>query len=184
MEEKIYDSIRHTDENGNEYWLARELAIAVGYKDYRNFKGIIEKAQKLCVENIAKTEDHFVESTEMVEVGCGASDPDGHLRIQLFFDGDTVWTTQKRIAEIFQVEVNTVSYHLKEIFDSGELNKYSVIRKDWITAADGKKYETKLYNLDVIIAASYHDKYRVIQDRMYLSDFDKEVQRLKDEMGI
>jgi hypothetical protein len=83
------------------------------------------------------------------------SDPEGNLRIQLFFDGDTVWTTQKRIAEIFQVEVNTISYHLKEIFDSGELNRYSVVRKDWITAADGKKYETKLYNLDVIIAVGY-----------------------------
>lgn len=79
----------------------------------------------------------------------------GNLRIQLFFDGDKVWTTQKRIAEIFQVEVNTISYHLKEIFDSGELNRYSVVRKDWITAADGKKYETKLYNLDVIIAVGY-----------------------------
>ena len=144
------------------------------------------------------------------------SDPEGNLRVQLFFDGETVWTTQKRIAEIFHVEVNTISYHLKEIFDSGELNRYSVVRKDWITAADGKKYETLLYNLDVIIAVGYrvnsykatrfrqwathtlsqyikngyvlddeeYDKYRIIQDRLYMSDFDKEVKRLKDEMGI
>ena len=52
----------------------------------------------------------------------------------------------------FQVEVSTINYHLGEIFDSGELNRYSVIRKDRITAADGKDYETMLYNLDVIIA--------------------------------
>ena len=48
------------------------------------------------------------------------SDPEGNLRVQLFFDGDTVWTTQKRIAEIFQVEVNTVSYHIGEIFSTGD----------------------------------------------------------------
>lgn len=68
--------------------------------------------------------------------------------MQLFFDGETVWTTQKRIAENFQAEVRTVSYHIGQIFDTGELNKYSVVRKNWITAADGKPYETMLYNLD------------------------------------
>ena len=195
MEDNIYDKIRHTDENNNEYWMARELATAIGYKDYRNFKGSIEKAQKLCAQNNAKVKDHFVETTEMVELGSGAnrsvpsyrltryaclliamcanakksqalsalqyfsgkqelskgvelyadtdiiffSDPEGNLRVQLFFDGETVWTTQKRIAEIFQVEVSTINYHLKNIFDSGELNRYSVIRKDWITA-DGKEW--------------------------------------------
>ncbi len=51
MEENIFGSIRHTDENGNEYWLARELSAAIGYKDFRNFRRLIEKAQKLCVDN-------------------------------------------------------------------------------------------------------------------------------------
>ena len=73
------------------------------------------------------------------------SDPEGKLRIELIFDGDTVWTTQKRIAEIFQVDVRTVSYHINEILESGELNRYSVIQKKWITAEDGKKYETNLF---------------------------------------
>ena len=54
------------------------------------------------------------------------SDSEGKLRVELVFDGDTVWTTQKRIAEIFQVDVRTVSYHINEILNSGELNKYSV----------------------------------------------------------
>lgn len=60
------------------------------------------------------------------------SDPEGKLRVELVFDGDTVWTTKKRIAEIFQVDVRTVSYHINEILKSGELNKYSVIQKTWI----------------------------------------------------
>lgn len=67
------------------------------------------------------------------------SDPEGKLRVELVLDGDTVWTTQKRIAEIFKVDVRTVSYHINEILESGELNKYSVVQKSWITAADGKK---------------------------------------------
>lgn len=200
MVNEIFESIRHTDEKGNEYWLARELANAIGYKDYRNFKSVVEKAIGLCRDNNANEADHFVECTEMVEVGFGAmrelasfkltryacllvamcmnakktqaidalqyfsgkqeitkgvdlykntdlvffSDPEGNLRVQLFFDGDTVWTTQKRIAEIFQVEVNTVSYHIGEIFSTGELNKYSVVRKDWITAADGRWEDTEV----------------------------------------
>lgn len=73
MEEIIFDKIRHTDENGNEYWMARELATAMDYKDYWNFKGLIEEAQKLFSQNNAKLEDHFVETNEMVEVGSGAN---------------------------------------------------------------------------------------------------------------
>ena len=54
MENNIYDKIRHTDEKSNEYWMVREFATAIGYKDYRNFKGLIEKAQKLCAQNSAR----------------------------------------------------------------------------------------------------------------------------------
>ena len=227
MEENIFDKVRHIDESGDEYWMARELSTAIGYKDFRNFKGLIEKARILCTQNNAKVEDHFVETTEMVELGSGAnrsvlsyrltryaclliamcanakksqaltalqyfsgkqeiskgielytdtdiiffSDPEGNLRVQLFFDGETVWTTQKRIAEIFQVEVTTVNYHLKKIFGSGELNRYSVIRKDWITADDGKPYETMLYNLDVIIAVGYRvNSYKATRFRQWATN--------------
>lgn len=75
MDENGFEKIRRIDEDGNEYWLARELATAVGYKDFRNFKGLIEKAQNLCIENNARIEDHFVEATEMVELGSGANRP-------------------------------------------------------------------------------------------------------------
>lgn len=83
------------------------------------------------------------------------SNPEGNLRVELTFDGETFWTTQKRMAEIFNVEVPTINYHLAEIFKSGELNKYSVIRKIRITAGDAKQYYTKFYNLDAIIAVGY-----------------------------
>jgi hypothetical protein len=78
---------------------------------------------------------------------------EGEVRVEVVFGGETFWLSQKRMAELFGVEVNTINYHLKEVFNSGELREESVIRKFRITAEDGKKYLTNLYNLDAIIAA-------------------------------
>jgi len=75
--------------------------------------------------------------------------------VELTFDGDTFWTTQKRMADIFNVDIRTISYHLQQIFESNELNKFSVIQKIRITADDGKQYETMFYNLDAVIAVGY-----------------------------
>lgn len=83
------------------------------------------------------------------------SGPDGKQHIEVFYAGETVWLTQKRMAELFGVEVNTINYHLKEVFGSGELAEDSVIRKFRTTAADGKKYLTAFYNLDAIISVGY-----------------------------
>lgn len=59
------------------------------------------------------------------------------------------------MAELYGVDVRTISYHLGEIFQSGELAEKSVLRKNGITAADGKVYDTNVYNLDAIIAKNY-----------------------------
>lgn len=114
------------------------------------------------------------------------SDSEGKLRVELIFDGDTVWTTQKRIAEIFQVDVRTVSYHINEILESGELNRYSVVQKNWITAEDGKKYETNVYNLDMIIAVGYRvNSYKATRFRQWatsvLSEYIRNGAVLDDE---
>ena len=79
----------------------------------------------------------------------------GEARIEVVFNNETFWMSQKRMAELYDVDVRTVNYHLKEIFKSGELNESSVIRKIWITANDGKDYDTYVYNLDAIIAVGY-----------------------------
>jgi hypothetical protein len=82
-------------------------------------------------------------------------DHNGNIKIDVRFDGDTVWLTQKLIAELFAVEIHTINYHLKEIFKSKELSEESVIRKIRITASDRKQYLTNFYNLDAIIAVGY-----------------------------
>ena len=69
------------------------------------------------------------------------------LKIDVRFEGETVRLAQKGMAELFQKDVRTISGHIKAIFDEGELQPESVIRKFRITATDGKNYETQHYNL-------------------------------------
>ncbi len=83
------------------------------------------------------------------------STPEENANIEVFYEFETFWLSQKKMAELFNVEVNTINYHLKEIFKTGELQENSVIRKFRITASDGKNYNTNFYNLDAIIAVGY-----------------------------
>lgn len=80
---------------------------------------------------------------------------DGKSRIQLRAEDDTVWLTQLEIAELFSATKQNVSLHLKNIFDDEELTEISVVKESLTTAADGKNYRTKLYNLDAILAIGY-----------------------------
>lgn len=101
--------------------------------------------------------------------------PQGNTRIDLAYDGETFWITQKKMAELFDVEVNTINYHLTQIFDSKELNQYSVIRKVRITASDDKDYLTNVYNLDVIIAVGYRvNSFKATQFRIWATAVLKE----------
>lgn len=83
---------------------------------------------------------------------------DGRTRIQVRLEDETVWLTQKLMAELFQKNVRTINEHIQNIFEEGELSPESVIRKFRITAADGKTYETNHYNLDVVISVGYRVK--------------------------
>jgi len=76
-------------------------------------------------------------------------------KIRVRIEEENVWLTQKLIAELFNVSIPTVNEHLKNIFESSELDENSVIRNFRITATDGKDYETKHYNLDAILAVGY-----------------------------
>ena len=80
---------------------------------------------------------------------------DGRTRIQCRFEDETIWLTQKLMAELFQKDVRTINEHIQNLFAEGELVPESVIRKFRITAADGKSYETQHYNLEVVISVGY-----------------------------
>jgi prophage maintenance system killer protein len=81
--------------------------------------------------------------------------PSGKIDLKVSFDGKTVWLTQDQIALVFGVNRPAITKHLKNIFESGELNENSVCSKMELTANDGKKYNTKIYNLDAIISIGY-----------------------------
>lgn len=79
----------------------------------------------------------------------------GEDRIEVRFEDETIWLTQKLMAALFDVDVRTISEHLRNIFDSGELDEEAVIRKFRTTAADGKHYQVQHYNLDAVISVGY-----------------------------
>jgi len=100
---------------------------------------------------------------------------DGQTKIDVQFQDETVWLTQKLMAELFEVSVPTINEHLKNIFFTQELEEAAVIRNFRITAADGKEYDTKHYNLDAIIALGYRvNSKRATQFRIWAT------QRLKE----
>ena len=78
-----------------------------------------------------------------------------NISVEVLYDNEDFWLTQKSMSKLFNVEINTINYHLKEIFKTNELKEESVIRKIRITANDGKNYNTNFYSLDAIIAVGY-----------------------------
>lgn len=155
-----------------------------------------------------------------------ASVGDQQDSIEMRYEDENIWLTQKMMATLYDVGTNTINYHIKKIFEDSELQKDSVIRKFRITVTDGKSYSTNHYSLEMIIAVGFKvnneravqfrkwvngivkdytikgwvmaddreilqdagkitaeiakakaetefEKYRVIQDRLFMSDFDK-----------
>ena len=86
---------------------------------------------------------------------------DGKTRLEVRLENETVWLTQKLMAELFQTTKQNISLHLQNIFEEGELTEDSVVKKFLTTARDGKKYKTLFYNLDAIISVGYRIKSHV-----------------------
>lgn len=92
----------------------------------------------------------------------------GKVNIDVFFQNETLWLTQKSLAELFEVKVPAISKHLKNIFETLELKEESVVSILETTAHDGKKYKTKYYNLKAITAVGYRvNSHRAIEFRKW-----------------
>lgn len=87
--------------------------------------------------------------------------PDDSVRLEVRLQDDTVWLTQQQMAELFSTTRNNITLHIGNIFKEGELEENSVRKESLLTAADGKRYKTKFYNLDVIISVGYRVKSKV-----------------------
>ena len=100
---------------------------------------------------------------------------DGRSQIKLRAKDETVWLTQLEMAELFASSKQNIGQHLKSIFEEGELVEASVVKQHFTTAADGKDYSTKLYNLDAILAVGYRVRSpRGVQFRRWASTVLKE----------
>ena len=99
--------------------------------------------------------------------------------VQVFYQDENIWATQDAIATLFDKGRTTITEHLKHIFESGELQEEVVCRKFRLTTQHGAiegKTQTRdvtFYNLDAIISVGTFEKYRVVQDRLFESDFDR-----------
>jgi hypothetical protein len=98
----------------------------------------------------------------------------GKVSVEVQYEDGTFWLTQRRMAELFGVEINTVNYHLKEIYKSGELPEASTIRKIRIVQKEGKRdveREIDFYHLDAIIAVGYRvNSYKATQFRIWATN--------------
>ncbi len=138
--------------------------------------------------------------------------------VEAVYADESIWLTQKMMGVLYDVETQTINYHLKTVFSDSELQEAAVIRNFRITAADGKNYNTKHYKLSAIIAVGYKvnseravqfrkwaatdreilqdagkvtaeiakahaesefEKYRIVQDRLFESDFDRMLKQIE-----
>jgi len=94
--------------------------------------------------------------------------PEGNVNIEVIYNNETFWLSQKRMAELFGCSSDNISLHIKNIFKDKELDPNSVAEEISATAADGKNYKTKFYNLDAIIAVGYRvNSYQATQFRIW-----------------
>jgi hypothetical protein len=80
---------------------------------------------------------------------------DGTVRLDVRLTEETLWLSQAQVSDLFHTERSVITKHLRNVFNSGELNKLSVCAKYAHTASDGKTYQTQFYNLDAVISAGY-----------------------------
>ena len=101
--------------------------------------------------------------------------PGGKVRVEVLLNNETLWLTQKRMAELFGVGVPAISKHLRNIFECGELDENTVISILETTAPDGKNYQTRYYNLDAVISVGYRvNSAKATQFRIWATQLIKE----------
>ncbi len=139
----LFESIKHIDENGVEYWTSRNLWKILEYNEYRNFLPVIEKAKIACTNSGQKIEDHFVDINEMVTIGSGAERPVDSVKLSRYAcylivqnadpskpivaQGQTYFAIQTRIAEVQQMKEyqELSSEEEKRLFLRTELQKHN-----------------------------------------------------------
>ena len=104
-----------------------------------------------------------------------AATGDDKNAVEVRYEDENIWITQKMLATLYEVDVRTINYHILKIFEDSELSEDSVIRNFRITATDGKAYNTKHYNLQMIIAVGFKvNSDRAVQFRKWVNAIAKD----------
>ncbi len=122
-----------------------------------------------------KKEQCDIRSSAAEYLSYVASVGESESAIELRYEDENIWLTQKLMAVLYDVDVRTINYHIKKIFADSELQENSVIRKYWITAKDGKSYNTNHYSLEMIIAVGFKvNSEKAVQFRKWVNIIAKE----------
>jgi hypothetical protein len=122
-----------------------------------------------------KKETDIVRSSAAEYLTFVAATGDSADSIEMRYEDENIWLTQKMMAALYNVSVPAINQHLKTIFSDGELDEASVIKKYLITAADGKRYNTNHYNLQAIIAVGFKvNNERAVQFRKWANGIVKD----------
>lgn len=124
---------------------------------------------------MAKKSEEMIRSSAAEYLTYVAAAGEGDETMELRYQDENIWLTQKMMAELYGVSVSAVNQHLKKIFEDGELLEEAVIKKYLITASDGKQYNTKHYNLQAIIAVGFKvNNARAVQFRKWAGQIVKD----------
>ena len=122
-----------------------------------------------------KKEEITIRSSAAEYLTYVASVGDQQDSIEMRYEDENIWLTQKMMATLYDVDVRTINYHVKKIFSDSELQEDSVIRKFRITATDGKSYSTNHYSLEMIIAVGFKvNSERAVQFRKWVNQIAKD----------
>lgn len=122
-----------------------------------------------------KNEISIIRSSAAEYLTFVAATGDSDESVEMRYEDENIWLTQKMMAVLYDVDVRTVNYHIKKIFEDNELQENSVIRKFRITATDGKNYNTSHYSLQMIIAVGFKvNSERAVQFRKWVNQIASE----------
>ena len=122
-----------------------------------------------------KKEEITIRSSAAEYLTYVASVGDTENSVEMRYEDENIWLTQKMMAVLYNVDVRTINYHVKKVFRDSELSEESVIRKFRITAGDGKSYNTNHYSLEMIIAVGFKvNSERAVQFRKWVNQMAKE----------
>lgn len=101
-------------------------------------------------------------------------------KYELRYEDENIWMSQKMLAAVYGVEIPNIAYHLRKLYEDAELSKETSIKEILIDVGDGRKFAVNHYNLQVIIALGFKID-NIVQDKLFLSDYDRYLLALEEE---